>query len=312
MLLVPKRVRIVVIAAIAVVVLVVAGLVWWITSDDSPSEVSLEAAVAQVQARANEEDADATGSASDTAGADEPSESDPGASTGEAATDSGTAGEGEGDDGEGEAQSGGAETGGGETAATDDTATTSSDGASIAGTWTVDTTIGDFDYEQATGSFAGFRVDEELTLGEVTAVGRTGEVTGSVELTEDTLVAAEVIVDMTTITTDRSPRDGPTRRALRTGEHPEATFTLTDPVALPPGAAQGEPVSVEAVGNLTVAGVTNQAVFNLEAQLAGEVVVVVGSTEVTFADYGVQAPSAPIVVSVEDHGIVEFQLLLTR
>jgi hypothetical protein len=34
----------------------------------------------------------------------------------------------------------------------------------ISGEWTVDNSIGTFDYETATGSFAGFRVNEELTL----------------------------------------------------------------------------------------------------------------------------------------------------
>ena len=44
----------------------------------------------------------------------------------------------------------------------------------------------------------------------------------------------------------------------------------------------------------------------------GETVVVVGSTEVVFADYDVEVPSAVIVVSAEDHGVVEFQLLFVR
>jgi hypothetical protein len=34
----------------------------------------------------------------------------------------------------------------------------------------------------------------------------------------------------------------------------------------------------------------------------------VGSTRVTFSNFGVSMPSAPIVVSVEDTGILELQL----
>ena len=44
----------------------------------------------------------------------------------------------------------------------------------IDGEWIIDDEIGDFDFETASGSFAGFRVDEELTIGSVVAVGRTG------------------------------------------------------------------------------------------------------------------------------------------
>jgi hypothetical protein len=41
-------------------------------------------------------------------------------------------------------------------------------------------------------------------------------------------------------------------------------------------------------------------------------VTVVGTFDIVFADYGVEVPSAPIVLSVEDHGVVEIQLFLTR
>jgi hypothetical protein len=40
--------------------------------------------------------------------------------------------------------------------------------------------------------------------------------------------------------------------------------------------------------------------------------VVVGSLEITFADHGVVLPTAAIVLSLDDHGIVETQLLFTR
>lgn len=39
---------------------------------------------------------------------------------------------------------------------------------------------------------------------------------------------------------------------------------------------------------------------------------IVGSADVTFPDYGVETPTAAIVVSLEDHGVVEFQLYLTQ
>jgi hypothetical protein len=40
--------------------------------------------------------------------------------------------------------------------------------------------------------------------------------------------------------------------------------------------------------------------------------VVVGSTDLVFSEYGVETPTAPIVVSVEDQGILEMQLLFTK
>lgn len=285
----------------AAVAVIAAALVWWVvTAGDEPAEVDLSAAVAGLATTtaAAESPAD-TGEAGDTT----PAEADTGAEPSEIPDEAAEPPEAsdEPDEPSAEGADPGADNDG------------SGDALSaVAGAWTVDTTIGDFDFEQATGSFAGFRVDEELTIGEVTAVGRTGEVSGSIRLGAGGLEAAEITVDMSTIESDRPLRDGLTRQALGTDQFPTATFVLTEPVALPADAADGTAFSLEAAGELTVKGATNPAVFALDAQLVDDVIVVVGSTEVTFADYGVQAPSAPIVVSVEDHGIIEFQLLFTR
>ena len=51
--------------------------------------------------------------------------------------------------------------------------------------------------------------------------------------------------------------------------------------------------------------------MTLEAQLIGEAILVTGTTEIDFAGFDVTTPSAAIVLSVEDHGIVEIQLWLS-
>lgn len=286
----------------AAVAVIAAALVWWVvTAGDEPAEVDLSAAVAGLATTTAAESSADTDEASNTTR----TEADTGAGAEPAEIPDEAAGSPEASEEPDEPSAGTADPG-------DDDAGSGDALSAVAGAWTVDTTIGDVDFEQATGSFAGFRVDEELTIGEVTAVGRTGEVSGFIQLGGGGLEAAEITVDMSTIESDRPLRDGRTRQALGTDQFPTATFVLTEPVALPADAAEGTAFSLEAAGELTVKGVANPAVFALDAQLVDDVIVVVGSTEVTFADYGVQAPSAPIVVSVEDHGIIEFQLLFTR
>ncbi len=178
--------------------------------------------------------------------------------------------------------------------------------------WTVDNTIGTFEFDSASGSFAGFRVDEELTtIGSATAVGRTDAVTGSITIVDGELTAADLVVDLTGIVSNNARRERAIQRALDTGDFPEATFLLTEPVALPAGLVERETVEVEATGDLTIHGVTNQATFSLTANVRDDgIAVVTGSSAIVFADYGVSAPSAPVVVSVDDNGIVELQLLL--
>jgi polyisoprenoid-binding protein YceI len=184
---------------------------------------------------------------------------------------------------------------------------------SIAGTWTVDTSVGEFSYEDSTGTFVGFRVDEELSgLGSTTAVGRTPDVTGTVTIEGTTVTAATIEADMTSITTNDSRRNDRVQRALDTATYPTATFVLTSPIELGEAAANGEAVSVEATGELTIHGVTTTVTIPLQAQLVDGTVVLVGSMPITFADYGVSVPDAPIVLSASDTGTLELQLFLQQ
>lgn len=181
------------------------------------------------------------------------------------------------------------------------------------GTWVVDTSIGEFDFEEATTSFAGFRIDEELSgLGAVTAVGRTPVVSGTFTLDGSTMTSAFFEADLSQIVTNDSRRDNAARRALDVTEFPTATFTVTQPVDLSEIPAEGTPIGLTATGDLFIHGVTRTVDFPLEAQLVGDVIVVVGSIEITFADYDVTLPSAPIVLSVEESGILEVQFFLTK
>ena len=182
----------------------------------------------------------------------------------------------------------------------------------VEGTWTVDTESGEFDFETATGSFVGFRVEEQLAnIGAATAVGRTGELTGTLTIDGTSVTEASFEVDLTTITTNESRRDRRVQEALHTDQHPTATFELTEPIELGEGVESGQ-VAVDAVGDLTVNGVTRPFTIPIEAELVEGTIVVVGSTEIVFSDFDVEVPSAPVVVSAEDRGTLELQLLFTR
>ncbi len=191
--------------------------------------------------------------------------------------------------------------------------TTAGSAAGLAGTWTVDTTTGEFDFESATGTFAGFRVHENLSsIGSTTAVGRTGDVSGQMTIDGTTVTAGSFEVDLTTIKTNNSRRDNQVQQALETSSFPTATFTLTQPIELGADAASGAEVTADAVGDLTIHGVTRRVTFPLQAKLVNGTAVVVGSLDLTFSDYGVAVPRSPVVLSVDDHGTLELQLLLVR
>lgn len=203
------------------------------------------------------------------------------------------------------------------TAKSGDTTTTAGSGAAttdgIDGTWKIDTTTGEFDFESATGTFAGFRIKEELAnVGSTTAVGRTNAVTGSMTIADNAVTAADFTVDLTTITTNNSMRNRRVQDALETNLFHDATFTLSAPIELPPNASDGEEINTTAKGDLMIHGVTKSVEFPLQAKLVNGTVVAVGSIDVKFSDFGVEVPSSQMVLSVEDHGTLELQFLLTK
>lgn len=178
------------------------------------------------------------------------------------------------------------------------------------GTWKVDQSITN---AQGSGSFTGFRIDEVLvSVGKATAVGRTTSVQGSLPVSGSTVTGAEIAADLTDITTNDSRRDGAVQRALATSRYPNATFVLTQPISVGSVPTDGQRITVPATGDLTIHGVTRPVTIELQAQLQGGVLVVVGSAPVVLADYGVTAPTAPVVASVEDEGTFEFQLYFRR
>jgi polyisoprenoid-binding protein YceI len=191
-------------------------------------------------------------------------------------------------------------------------ATAGAPGAGIGGTWQVDPSVGSF--SDFSGSFVGYRVREELArVGATEAVGRTPDVSGSVTIEGTSITAAEMTADLTTLRSDESNRDRQlSRQALETSRFPTATFTLTAPVDLGTVPAEGQVIDLTLRGDLSLHGVTQPVELPVQGRLAGGVITVAGSLPIVFADYGIQPPQAVVVLSVEDHGIMEFQLQLTR
>jgi polyisoprenoid-binding protein YceI len=185
-------------------------------------------------------------------------------------------------------------------------------GSRIERHWQVQTSIGSF--STFTSSFVGYRVQEELAgIGGNTAVGRTPDVTGTMTTVGLTLTKAEFTANLASLVSDDDRRDGQLRKqSLETNRFPTATFVLTDPITLPAGATPDQELMVTAHGDLTLHGETHPIQIPLRGRLQGDLLVIVGSVEITFADFGIQKPESFAVLSVADHGTLEVQLFLTQ
>ncbi len=173
------------------------------------------------------------------------------------------------------------------------------------GTWTA--VSGDRDTY-----FVGYQIEETLRGEDITATGTTGQYRGSLTIADETIVELELTVDMTTLESDEGRRDDSIRTdGLETNEFPEASFTVTEPVALPNTPEIGTPLSVDVVGDLTLHGVTRSITVTVEARWNGDTVDVTGEIPITLADYSIEAPSQPFV-SVREEGKVVFVVQFAR
>lgn len=184
----------------------------------------------------------------------------------------------------------------------------SGSGTSDASTKTVDGT-----WAAATGSQVQYRVKEVLLGQGQTAVGTSRSVTGRLIIANGKVTAASFSVPMGTIKSDKSQRnaqfDG---RIMDVAAYPTGKFTLTSPISLGSLPAAGTARTYTAHGNLELHGRTRAVTFTVQAERAGNQIKVAGHIGVVFADWGISNPSIGSFVTTQNHGLLEFLLILRK
>lgn len=185
-------------------------------------------------------------------------------------------------------------------------------GGVLTGTWKI-----------AAGSEAGYRVMEKFINqpAPTEAVARTTQLSGGlvVEGSGSTLEATALhfTADLSALVSqDRYAvfqayqRDFFIRTVyLMTDQFPDANFTA-DSVTVP-GTVVSGPVSIAVAGSLTVHGVTKQVTTQVQLQLTGNEVEVVGSIKVDMRDFNISPPDISFT-KAEPGVVIEYRLLLVR
>jgi polyisoprenoid-binding protein YceI len=164
----------------------------------------------------------------------------------------------------------------------------------------------------ASGSQAGYRVNEVLFGQSTEAVGRTGNVDGALELAGTTVRSAAISIDLASVESDENRRDDQFRgRIMNVRQYPTATFVLTSPIDLGGLPDDGSTRTVPATGDLTLHGTKKPVTVDVTAQRSGATIAVNGTIPIVFGDYDIPSPSfGP--ASVEDHGEIEFLINFTK
>jgi polyisoprenoid-binding protein YceI len=173
----------------------------------------------------------------------------------------------------------------------------------------------------SSGNAARFRVREQLMGHDLPndAVGETQQVSGAITVdSKGALVAGQskFVVQVTSLRSDSDRRDGYIQhRLLGTDKYPTVQLIPTALRGLPATSASAgtsSPVTFELVGDLTVRGVTHPTIWKVSAKQVDGRVTGSASTRFTFADFAIDPPRVPVVLSVADTIGLEYDFTLTR
>jgi polyisoprenoid-binding protein YceI len=165
----------------------------------------------------------------------------------------------------------------------------------------------------AAQSTARYRAMEELSgIGANEAVGETQAIIGTLLFDNSyvPLAGSRIDVDLRTLVSDESRRDNFLYdNVLETGEFPLATFIVTGVAGLDAGLPDGEEVTFQLVGDLTLHGVTNPATWEVTAKRDGDSVTGSANTSFVLDDYEMEKPIVGPVVSIDDEIKLEIDVV---
>ena len=153
-------------------------------------------------------------------------------------------------------------------------------------------------------SQASYSVEEELVgQGDVTAVGTTNAIVGEIVIDADgnPLAGSRIDIDLRTLQTDESRRDNYLRtNSLESDTYPLATFVLTAVENWTGSLADGDTVTFDMVGTLTVHGVTREVTWASTATLTDDVLAGTATVEVEMGEFEIEKPSVGFVLSLDE------------
>jgi polyisoprenoid-binding protein YceI len=161
-------------------------------------------------------------------------------------------------------------------------------------------------------SMARYRVQEELAnIGANEAVGQTQAIAGQIAFGEDGLPMAcsRFDVDLRTLQSDEAKRDNYLyRNTLEAETYPLATFVLRAVDGLDAPLAEGQETPLLLIGDLTLRDTTQLVAWQADVTLAGDALTGTAATEFEMADFGITAPSVPVVLSLDETVRLEIDL----
>ncbi len=136
------------------------------------------------------------------------------------------------------------------------------------------------------------------------AVGRTNAVSGDIYLTRQGLAASPpsvLRVDLRTLRSDETRRDNYVRNnTLQADRFPYAEFVIERVDGFPTSYQDGQEVSLQVSGTMTIRGTARPMTFDVRARYGGGTLTGVAHTSFRLSDFGLSPPNIAGFVTVED------------
>lgn len=162
----------------------------------------------------------------------------------------------------------------------------------------------------STQSTASYSVYEDLIFQNKPnndAIGTTHSVTGNFQISTGSspvVTGMTIKVDLRTLQSDSSMRDGHVQDSLDTADYPYATFVSVSTQGLPANYSDGQTVNFKLLGNLTMHGKTNGETFNVQGKVVGNTITGTANTTIYMTDFGIQPPNLANIAIVQDKTVI--------
>lgn len=157
--------------------------------------------------------------------------------------------------------------------------------------------------------FADALLKYEIEAGEADVVGSTQEISGDLVLNfgqESLLEGGQFVVNLVSLSTDQNRRDNFIRdNHLESNQFPEATFVTTAVSGLPDTYTEGQEITFDLTGDLTIRDVTIPATFEVTAVLFNDRLTGVARFPITMSTFGIEPPNFANTLKVEDAFVIQ-------
>ena len=151
-----------------------------------------------------------------------------------------------------------------------------------------------------------------IEAGKKIVVGTTPGVTGEIQLNLENpgqIEHMQINADMAGLQTDQERRDKwLLDNAIESSSFPQATFTATSVNGMPENITEGEDISFQLIGDLTVRDVTNNVTFDVTAVLTGDTLQGTATLPLKMTDFGIDPPDFAKTLKVADDFSIEVVL----